>query len=54
MRRIKQSDRRGQVMLEYVVVTGILVALVTTMALLLWVFKGNGLRVLELIAADIP
>ncbi len=48
------GGRDGQVMLEYVLVAGILTALVGMMALLLFVFKENGVRVLELIGANTP
>lgn len=41
-------------MLEYVMVVGMLLALVSVMALLLYTFKENGGRVLDLIASDAP
>lgn len=41
-------------MTEYVLVAGILTSLVVMMALLLFVFKENGVRVLELIGANSP
>ena len=44
----------GQVMVEYVVVAGMLVALVVMLSLLLVVFKEHGVRVLDLIASDYP
>jgi len=47
-------NRSGQVMLEYVVTAGMLVSVVAIMALLLYVFKENGSRVLELMASDYP
>ncbi len=46
--------RDGQVMMEYVLVAGILTSLVVMMALLLFVFRENGVRVLELIGANSP
>lgn len=48
------GSRSGQVMLEYVMVVGMLLALVSVMALLLYTFKENGGRVLDLIASDAP
>lgn len=44
----------GQVMVEYAVVAGVLVALVVMLSLLLVVFKEHGVRVLDLIASDYP
>lgn len=48
------GSKTGQVVLEYVIVAGILVAVVSMMALLLYTFKENGGRVLDLIGSDSP
>lgn len=41
-------------MLEYVIVAGILVAVVGMLALFLFTFKEQGGRVIDLISADYP
>ena len=46
-----KDRRRGQVMLEYVVVLGIFVMLIGMSALLLYVFKVYGGRVLSLMSS---
>ena len=53
--RGNQADRKaGQVMLEYVIVAGMLVAVLSMLALFLYTFKEQGARVLDLISADFP
>ena len=47
----KKERKRGQVMLEYVVATGIFLALVGLSALLLYAFKVYGGRVLSLMSS---
>jgi hypothetical protein len=49
-----QRNRSGQVVLEYVVTAGMLVSTVAIMAMLLYVFKENGSRVLEIMSSDYP
>ncbi len=44
----------GQATLEYVVVAGVLIALVAIMSLLMTTFGEYGERVMELIASDYP
>ena len=44
----------GQVIVEYVVTAGVLVFVGVLMALLLYTFRENGVRVLDLIASDHP
>ena len=46
--------RCGQAMVEFVVLAGILMALVAVMALFLYAFKEYGGRVLDLVAAEFP
>ena len=46
-----RERKRGQVMLEYVVATGIFLVLVGMSALLLYVFKLYGGRVLSLMSS---
>lgn len=41
-------------MLEYVVAMGVILAITGTLALLLYVFREYGGRVLELVASDYP
>ncbi len=46
--------RAGQVMTEYVVVAGMVLASVMILALLLYTFKEYGGRVLNLVASEYP
>ena len=46
--------KAGQVMVEYAIVTGVLVLLAAIMGLLLGTFGEYGERLLELIASDYP
>jgi hypothetical protein len=48
------SQRRGQAMIEYVIITGILLSTVTILAVLLYVFKQHSGRVLDLAASEYP
>ncbi len=48
------NKRSGQVMVEYMIVVGVLVAMVSVTALLLYVLKENGVRILNLVASDYP
>ncbi|MBU0679436.1 MAG: hypothetical protein KJ626_15150 [Verrucomicrobia bacterium] len=50
----RAGGRSGQVMLEYAIVAGIFVAVVTILALLLFTFKEYGGRILDLLAAEFP
>ena len=54
MRAKIKKGRSGQVMLEYAIVAGILVAVVAMLALFLYTFKEEGGRVMDLISADFP
>ena len=49
-----KQGKDGQVMLETVVVTASMLAMVAIMALLIYVFKEHGSRVLDLVASDYP
>ncbi len=49
--QISKERKRGQVMLEYVVALGIFLVLVGMSALLLYVFKMYGGRVLSLMSS---
>jgi hypothetical protein len=46
--------KSGQALMEYLVVTGMLLAVVVMLALFLYVFKQYGGRVLELMASEFP
>ncbi len=48
------SRANGQALLEYVVATGVFLAATAILALLVYAFKEQGGRMLELIAADFP
>ena len=48
------GNRHGQAMLEYVVVSGMIVASVAILALLLYTFKQYGGRILNLVASEYP
>lgn len=57
MREVVQrprASRRGQTMVEYVIVAGILVTTVAIMAVFLYTFKQFGGRVLDLVASEYP
>ena len=46
--------RNGQAALEYLVVAAMLIGAVAIMAVLLYTFRENGGRVLELVGSDCP
>ena len=48
------NRQSGQATVEYAVVTGILIALVAVMSLLLTTFGDYGERILEMITSDYP
>ena len=48
----KTERKKGQVMLEYVVALGVIVALVGMCALLLLAFRAYGNRVIDIIAVS--
>lgn len=51
---VEANRRAGQVVLEYVVVAGITLTLIVMLALLLYVFKEYGGRILDLLASEYP
>jgi uncharacterized YccA/Bax inhibitor family protein len=46
--------KSGQIMLEYAIVAGILVGVLSMLALFLFTFKEQGGRIMDLISADFP
>jgi len=46
--------KAGQATVEYAIVSGVLIALVAIMSLLLTTFGDYGERILEMIASDYP
>ena len=50
----RQTSRRGQALLEYTITAGILLIVTVILALLLYLFKEYGGRILDLIAAEYP
>jgi len=48
----KLKNRRGQVMLEYVVALGVFLALVGICSVLIYVFRAYGNRVLDIISVS--
>ena len=50
----KKGRRRGQAMVEFVVVMGVLLALVAMLSLFLEVQREHGDRVLRLVASEYP
>jgi hypothetical protein len=48
------SQQRGQVMIEYLVVAAMLLATVSILAVLLYTFKEQSGRVLDLAASEYP
>lgn len=55
-RRVSKGrpDTRGQVMLEYVIITGILIGAVAILSVFLHTFKKQSVRVLNLVVSEYP
>ncbi len=53
-RGCSSPGRSGQAMVEYMVATGLLLGTLAMLALVLYVFKEYGGRVLDLVAYDYP
>lgn len=51
---LKPSRREGQALVEYVVVTGMLLASLAILALFLVTFREYGQRILEMVGSDYP
>ncbi len=49
-----EDARRGQVFIEYLIVTCVLILVVVMMSFLLYALKQNGNRVLDLVASEYP
>ena len=49
-----RPGRSGQAMVEYVVVTGLLLGTLAMLALVLYTFREYGARVLDMVAFDYP
>lgn len=47
-------SKRGQVMIEYVVTAGMLIATISIFAVLLYAFKEHSNRVLDLVSYEYP
>jgi hypothetical protein len=52
--RMYRKSKAGQAVMEYVIGTGMLLAVVVMLALFLYVFKEYGGRILELLASEYP
>ena len=52
--RTFNSNSYGQAMVEYVITTCVLIAMVAIMAVFLYTFKENGGRILDLAASEYP
>ncbi len=52
--QLKPSGRRGQALVEYVVVAGMLLASLAILALFLATFREYGYRILDMVASDYP
>ncbi len=50
----RRRTRRGQALVEYLVMTGILLASLAVLALFLVTFKEYGYRILDMVGADYP
>jgi hypothetical protein len=48
------SSKRGQAMVEYVIMAGMMVAMVSIMAVLLYALKEHNVRVLDLVSSEYP
>lgn len=49
-----RPSTRGQAMVEYLVITGILLASLAILTLFLETFKEYGTRILDMVASDYP
>lgn len=49
-----QYSKNGQVMVEYIVVTGLLLASFAILSLFLQTFQEYGSRILEMVSSDYP
>ena len=54
MARLRVYDCRGQAMLEYAIVAGVMVAMMAVLSLFLSTFGEYGERILDMIASDYP
>ncbi len=57
MKRVRWAfpgGRRGQTLVEYAITAGVILALLSGAALLLYVFKEDGGRILDRIASEFP
>jgi hypothetical protein len=50
----RRRSRAGQAMMEYVVLTGLLLGVLVVLAVFLYAFKEFGGRILDLIAYEYP
>ena len=48
------ASRRGQTLVEYVIVAGVLVAMVAVISVFLYTFREQSGRVLDLVASEYP
>ena len=48
------ESRRGQTMVEYLIVAGVLLGVLVLLSFLLYALKLNGNRVLDLVASEYP
>jgi hypothetical protein len=48
------SSKRGQAMVEYVIMAGMMVVMVSIMAVLLYAFKEHNIRVIDLVSSEYP
>ena len=49
-----RPPRRGQAMVEYLIVAGVLVAMVAVLSVFLYTFREQSGRVLDLVASEYP
>ncbi len=52
--RLFFQSKRGQAMVEYLVITGILLASLAILTLFLETFKEYGARILDMVSSDYP
>jgi len=52
--RLSCTSKRGQAMVEYLVITGILLASLAILTLFLETFKEYGTRILDMVSSDYP
>jgi len=54
MERIQNSQKRGQTLLETVMILSVTLGLIVTLGFFMYVFKEHGGRILDLVSSEYP